>query len=160
MAPGRPVAAIVGSRELADHAEKLRGFAEAAGELGLPLAGVGQSHDDPLRSYPLAESLLDEHPGLGGLYIGTDNGAEVCRCVWERGLAGKLAVVATGTFAEIREYLRKKVVQLTFFQNMPRQGATVVEVLARHLLDGRAPPPIIRIAPDIVAESNLDLYGP
>ena len=36
----------------------------------------------------------------------------------------------------------------------------VVEVLARHLLDGRVPPPLIRIPPDIVAEGNLDLYGP
>ena len=160
MARGKPAAVIVGSRNLADHAEKLRGFEEAAGELGLPLAEVCQSHDDPATSYRLAERLLDEHPGLGGLYIGTDNGAEVCRCVWERGLTGKLAVVATGTFPEIREYLRKKVVQFTFFQNMPRQGAMVVEVLARHLLDGRVPPPLIRIPPDIVAEGNLDLYGP
>ena len=98
MARGKPAAVIVGSRNLADHAEKLRGFEEAAGELGLPLAEVCQSHDDPATSYRLAERLLDEHPGLGGLYIGTDNGAEVCRCVWERGLTGKLAVVATGTF--------------------------------------------------------------
>ncbi len=160
MARGKPVAVIVGSRELADHAEKVRGFTEAAGTLGLPVADVIQSHDDPATSYRLAERLLDEHPALGGLYIGTDNGAEVCRCVLQRGLAGTVAVVATGTFPEIREYLRKKVVQMTFFQNMPRQGATVVEVLARHLLDGRVPPPLIRIPPDIVAESNLDLYGP
>ena len=159
-ARGKPAAVIVGSLALADHAEKLRGFEEAAGELGLPLAEVCQSHDDPALSYPLARRLLDEHPGLGGLYIGTDNGAEVCRCVWDRGLAGKVAVVATGTFPEIREYLRKKVVQFTFFQNMPRQGTTVVEVLARHLLDGRVPPPLIRIPPDIVAGGNLDLYGP
>ncbi len=158
LAPGRPLAVIVGSRDVADHAEKVRGFAAEADELGLPLAGVYQSDDDPALSYPLTGRLLAEHPDVGGLYIGTDNGAEVCRCVWELGLAGKVAVVATGTFPEIGEYLRRKVVQLTFFQNMPKQGATVVEVLARHLLDGRMPPPLIRIPPSIVAEGNLELY--
>ena len=40
IAPGRPLAVIVGSRELADHAEKVRGFEAEAEELGLPLAGV------------------------------------------------------------------------------------------------------------------------
>ena len=158
IAPGRPLAVIVGSRELADHAEKVRGFEAEAEELGLPLAGVYQSQDDPALTYPLTRRLLAEHPELGGLYIGTDNGAEVCRCLWESGLGGKVAVVATGTFPEIGDYLRKKVVQFTFFQNMPKQGATVVEVLARHLLDGRVPPPLIRIPPCIVAESNLELY--
>ncbi len=158
IAPGRPLAAIVGSLELADHAEKVGGFEAEAAELGLPLAGVYQSQDDPALTYPLTRRLLAEHPDLGGLYIGTDNGAEVCRCLWESGLGGKVAVVATGTFPEIGDYLRKKVVQFTFFQNMPKQGATVVEVLARHLLDGRVPPPLIRIPPCIVAESNLELY--
>ena len=58
-----------------------------------------------------------------------------------------MAVAATVTFPEIGDYLRKKVVQFTFFQNMPKQVAIVVEVLARHLLDGRVPPPLIRIPP-------------
>ena len=83
--PGRPVAAIVGSLDVADHAEKVRGFQEAAGELGQPVAGVFESHDFPALTYPLAKRLLTDEPGVGGLYIGTDNGAEVCRCVWSAG---------------------------------------------------------------------------
>jgi LacI family transcriptional regulator len=152
----RPVALFVGDVRILDHSDKVEGFAAESARAGLSFAGVYEHHDDPARGYPTLRRALAEHPDLGGIYIATDNTEGICRCIRERGLAGKLKAVATSVAPEVRAALEDGVVQFTLFQRMEEQGRLVVEALYRYLAEKLIPPKEILLPPQIVIRANVD----
>ena len=67
------VVIFVGNKDNADHKAKIAGFAEAAGELGLHVIGVYETHDDDVISGQLFQRIVSETDALGGIYIATAN---------------------------------------------------------------------------------------
>ena len=89
--------------------------------------------------------------------IGTENAAGICRCLQEKGLAGKVKVVATGDSEDVRNMMRAGAVQARVYQNQILQGRRAVGILAQFLENGDRPPPEVLIPPDVILRSNLDL---
>ncbi|MFH1264897.1 MAG: LacI family DNA-binding transcriptional regulator, partial [Planctomycetota bacterium] len=99
--PG-PVAVMIGDRQVVDHDEKLRGFQTEAARRGLAIAQVYEHQDDPKLGYAMTRRLFREHPEVGGLYVATDNFGGILRGLKRESCAGRVKVVATGVFPEIR----------------------------------------------------------
>jgi LacI family transcriptional regulator len=155
---GKPAAILVGSRAIVDHRDKLTGFTAEALRSNMPVSGVYETHDDPALAHRVTRQLFADHPDVGGLYIGTDNGVGPCRFLIEEGHAGKVSVVATNAFAEMRDFLLQNVVQFTLYQNMIAQGKQAIRVLYRFLTEGVQPDPQVLVAPLIVTRNSLDLW--
>lgn len=159
MITGRsPCALLVGNRALLDHREKIEGFSWEAAHFGIPVAGIAETHDDPAKAYPAIEQLLAEHPEVSGIYIATDNYEGVCRYLVEKGLVGKIKVIATGVFPEMKGLLNSGVVQAAVYQNMARQGQIALEILYQYLTDQPTVPGEILVEPRLVLRNNVDLW--
>ncbi len=153
--PGRPVGVFIGERIHPDHARKLTGFAEAAGEFGLGPVEIGETLDEAERAYPVVRELFARRPEIAGIYIGTENAAGICRYLAESGLAGRVKVVGTGLSEPIRHGLEAGLVQVSLHQHQRLQGRRAVEVLFRFLETGARPTPEVLIAPSVVLRGNL-----
>jgi LacI family transcriptional regulator len=153
-----PVAVLIGIRDHPDHKRKVEGFTGEAELSGRQVASVYEQMDDPSLSYPVTERIFSEHPGVQGLYIATDNSEGSCRYLVEHNLAGRVSVVGTGVFSQIRSMVEQGVVQFTLFQNMNCQGRLAVRSLYRYLSEHIEPPTESLVPPAVVMRSNLDLW--
>jgi LacI family transcriptional regulator len=154
---GAPVAVTVGSLLVRDHAEKVSGFKAVAARSGLPLAGVYETQDDPAKAYPATRKIFEEHPEVRGVYIATDNSAGTCKYVREHALAGKVKLIATGIFPEVRSNLESGVIHISLFQQMREQGRLAARALYAHLAEHVSPPKEILVPPLIALRNNIDL---
>jgi ABC-type sugar transport system substrate-binding protein len=100
--------------------------------------------------------MFDEHPGLAGIFIATDNCAGTCRYVREHGLTGKAKIVATGIFPGVRKELEAGVVQFSLFQRMHEQGRLAARSLYEFLAERVQPPDEILVAPLVALRNNIE----
>ena len=154
-----PVAIITGDLSTVDHAEKLRGFRSMVKKLesGLSLATVAEAHDDEREAYRQTREILAQNPGLKGIYVSTANSLPVVEALTDLGLAGKIPLITTDLFAEMVPLIRNGKIAAAIYQRPQTQGRLVFSALYRYLVEGSAPPPVIRLAPQIVLRSNVDL---
>ena len=124
-----PVAVMIGSRTVVDHAEKLRGFQSEAERRGLAIAAVCQHQDDPKLAYRQTRLLLREQPSLRGIYVATDNFSGIARALGEAKPDGRVKVVATGVFAEVQAAMEEGLVHFALDQRMAEQGEMAVQQL-------------------------------
>ena len=154
-----PVAVLIGNRRVVDHEEKLRGFEAEAARRGLAIAAVCEHQDDLQQSYLLTRRLLAEHPDLAGLYVATDNFSGIFRALREHGPTGRLKVVATGLFPEIRAAMDAGLVHFALDQRMTEQAELAVhhlhELLSLHPLDKSK----ILVPPRIAIRGNIELLA-
>jgi len=161
MAPGHSVAVFIGRKGLLDHDLKIDGFRSWLGQSKIKLAGIGETFDDPAKSYPVARDLFRQYPGIGGIYIGTENAAGICRYLVESGLAGKVRVVATGVSDDVLHGLQTGVIHCSINQNQPLQGRRAAGILYDYLELGRMPKsPEILITPELILRSTADVRNP
>ena len=156
--PG-PVAVMIGNRQVVDHDEKLRGFQAEAARRGLEIAAFYEHQDDLQQSYKLTRRLFEEHPEVKGLYVATDNFGGIFRSLREHGPTGRLKVVATGLFPEIREAMDADMVHFALDQRMAEQAELAVhqlhELLSLHPLEKNK----ILVPPRIAVRGNIDLLA-
>jgi LacI family transcriptional regulator len=154
--PG-PVAVMIGNRQVVDHDEKLRGFQAEAARCGMAIAEVYEHQDDPKLGYALTRRLFREHPEVGGLYVATDNFSGIFRGLKEHGPVGRVRVVTTGVFPEIRSAMDQGLIHFSLDQRMAEQG----ELCVHHLHDLLSFRPCgsqkILVPPRIAVRGNLDL---
>lgn len=159
MTGGQPIAILHGKHAILDHEEKVDGVRAVADREQFPLVGAFETLSDPEIAYHMTRRLFEENTTtIGGIYIAVDNAAPgVCRFLQEAGLAGKVHVVATGVFSEIRDWMASGFIQMTLYQNMVEQGRMAVSTLYRYLTDQVTPPMEVLIPPQIAVRSNIDL---
>ncbi len=154
--PG-PVALMIGNRRVVDHDEKLRGFEAEAAKRGMEIAAVYEHEDDPKLGHAMTRRLFREHPEVGSLYVATDNFSGIFRGLKQQRCAGRVKVVTTGVFPEIRDAMDRDLVQFTLDQRMAEQG----ELAVRHLHDILSLHPLetkrILVPPRIVVHGNIEL---
>jgi LacI family transcriptional regulator len=154
------IAIITGDLSTVDHAEKLRGFRSIAKTLGsgLSIASVAEAHDSEREAYRQTCAILDQNADLKGIYVSTANCMPVLRAVEDRGRARRITIVTTDLFPQLVSYLRSGVVAATMYQRPLSQGRLAFLCLYQFLTEGTAPPPRIKLAPQIIMRSNLDLF--
>jgi LacI family transcriptional regulator len=153
--PG-PAAVMIGSRETVDHDEKLRGFQAEAAERGLAIAGFYEHEDDPKLGYTLTRRLFREHPEVRGLYVATDNFCGILQGLKQHGCAGRVKVVATGVFPEVRAAMDEDLVHFSLDQCMAEQGELAVQHLHDVLSHHRVETQKILVPPRIAVRGNID----
>jgi LacI family transcriptional regulator len=153
--PG-PVAVMIGNRQVVDHDEKLRGFQAEAARRGLAIAEVYEHEDDPKLGYAMTCRLFREHPEVGGLYVATDNFGGILRGLKQHGSAGRVKVVATGVFPEVRAAMDRDLVHFSLDQRMAEQGELAVQYLHDVLSHHRVEMQKILVPPRIAVRGTID----
>ncbi len=156
LVPGKPVAAVTANRQKTVHRDTITGFYQYADAAGMNVAGVFEHHDNPQTAYRLLDSILETHPDIGGVYLGSANSATFCARTVELGMSSRLKIVASDVFEELTRYLKQDVVQATIFQNPFNQGRLAVRYLYEYLAQGCRFEPNILLMPRLVIKSNID----
>lgn len=151
-----PAAVLIGSRQVVDHEEKLRGFEEEAERRHLRVAAVCEHEDKPKLAYRMTRNLLRAHPDLCGLYVATDNFEGVARALVEEEVLGRVKVVATGLFPEIQAAMDAGMVHFTLDQRMVEQGEMAVQQLHELLSQHPLPSDKILLPPRIAVRGNVE----
>jgi LacI family transcriptional regulator len=156
------VAVITGDLSTADHSEKLRGFERSLSLYGGPqkVCAVIETHDKERIAYRCAKELLEREPALRAIYVNTANSMGVIRAAEETDPDQRVLLITTDLFPEIVPALRSGRILATIHQQPQMQGRLAFEALYRYLSEGLCPPARIRLNPQIIMRSNVDLLLP
>lgn len=147
-----------GEPQYSIHTEMVDGFKEQLAITPLKLAGVYAHYDDPRLAYEETMKILDECPTLGGIYVNSFNSLGVIRAVVERRLSGKICLITSDMYPELRTYMQEGVVSASLFQNQYQQGKKALRLLYHSIADGIKAPDTTMIEPQIILRSNLELF--
>ena len=155
----RPVLiASGGEPKYSIHTEMIEGFMEQLSLTPLQMVGVYNHYDDPHLAYQETVHMLDQYPNLGGIYVNTFNSLGVVKAVVERGLGGRICLVTSDIYQELTEYLQAGIVAASIFQNQYQQGKKALRMLYDSIADGISMPDTTMIEPQIILQSNLELF--
>jgi len=154
----KQVAIFTGNKDIGVHRQNIEGFREQMKSNPLELAAVYENYDSPDIAWYTAEKMLDDYPNIGGIYIATSNSISICQKIIEKGLAGKVKIVASDVFPKMIKYIREGVVQATIFQEPFNIGRLAFQYLYEHIANHKEYQREILLRPQIVLSSNLDLY--
>ena len=154
------VSILTGDLPTFDHSEKVRGFKKSIDSLSgsLTISSVVETHDDEAEAYDAARELLTHDHSLKAIYVSTANSIRVIQALEELDPELRVALVTTDLFSQLVPHLKSGRVLATIDQRPEAQGRVAFEALHHFLVDGRCPPPRIKLNPHIVMRSNLELF--
>jgi len=154
------VAIVVGMLSAEDHRQKADGFTQALPKYSkdLEIVDVLEGHEDEIESFQKTSELLARFPDLAGLYVNTVNCLPVCQALVERGLAGRVKLVATDLFPEMATHLERGTITASIYQHPFRQAQIAVRVLADYLTNKTELPPCVHLSPGVIMASNFHLF--
>lgn len=135
-----------------------RGFRQQIREMPLNLFRVCYNIDNGEVAYASTCQLLDDCPELGAIYVNSFNSSGVIRAVRERGMAGKILMITSDISDELRTCIQEGVVTATIFQNQYEQGKRGLHMIYQALANNEPVCGNIMIDPQIIMNSNLDLF--
>ena len=156
LAPGRKVATVTANRQKTVHRDTITGFYQFADAAGMDVVGVYEHHDNPQTAYRLVDRILEAHPDIGGVYLGSANSITFCRRLVELDVTDRIKIVASDVFAELTQYLKQDVVQAIIFQHPFNQGRLAIRYLYEYLVQGRRFEQNVLLMPQLVVKSNID----
>jgi len=118
---------------------------------------VYYTEDMPELAEKYAVEMLAEND-TDGIYITSANSIPVIEKIISSGKSGKIKIVASDVFPKLNEYIRNGTVLATIFQNPQRQAKIAVMNLYSNLVEKQKIPEILTITPQIVMNSNMDIY--
>jgi LacI family transcriptional regulator len=151
---------VTGLLSASDHAGKLAGFRDTLETMfpQMKVVGTIEAHDDPQEAGQKTMQALANHPSLSGIYVSTANSIPVVEAVDELGLGGKVTIITTDLFPALVPFIHSGKVVATIHQRPYEQGQIAFTTLNRFVVEGRQPTPHIKLAPEIVIKSNLDIF--
>lgn len=153
------VAIFTGYKEVGVHAEVIEGFFDESNRKKLNIIGIFENHDDPLLAYNTTQVVLRENPQIEGIYINTANSSAVCKKIKEMGLAGKIKVVASDIFPELKSFMMDDTIHASIFQDSFNQGRLALKFLYQHIAEATPVEKNILIKPQIILKSNVDSFS-
>lgn len=119
-----------------------------------PLASV-EGHDDRERTARVTAACLDAHPDIVGLYCVGAGTSGVTRVLAERGLAGRIVVIAHELTPHTRAALTDGILDVVITQNTGHLVRSATRVLRAQCDGTEVIPSQERIRIDIVLRENL-----
>jgi LacI family transcriptional regulator len=149
-----------GNQITIDHADKVKGFRDCAKSMfpAMRVAGVVEDHESEEESYKKCKEALVSDTTIKGIYATTANSVPILRVLEELRLAGKVKLVATDLFPEIVSAMRSGTVAAIVYQKPFDQGRMAFQTIYRFLVENVCPRARIRLLPDIVLRSSLELF--
>lgn len=153
LSDGKPqeIAIVAGSFMILGHYQRVQGFRERA-KAEFPsfrIVAEAENNDNDLLSYIATKTILNQHPGLSGLFFGAAGIEGGLRAVEEAGMLKKLRVVTVDMIDVVKRQLLAGNVTATICQEPYKQGFEAVRVLFDYLLAGKKP------AGDIYTETQI-----
>jgi LacI family transcriptional regulator len=154
------VVVVTGLLRTLDHAGKLEGFQQAIRDMWpqLEIGAVLQTHDDEAEAYDKCRKLLARHPEVSGIYVSTANSLPVMRAIDDQRLGNHISVITTDLFAALVPLIESGRIAATIHQRAWTQGRIAFQTIHRLVVEGIAPPPHVRLSPNIVMKSNVKLF--
>ena len=157
--PSRPVyIASGGDSQYSIHNETIHGFMKQLDITPIDQVRIYEHFDDPTLAYTETMRILDECPDIGGIYVNSFNSLGIIRAVMQRGLAGKICLITSDIYSELRQFIRDGVVSASLFQNQYHQGKTGLRLLYHSIADNQTIQDTIMVEPQIILRSNVDLF--
>ena len=159
IAPQSKVAIITGMLDTEEHRLKVEAFqrrfpVENGGSTLPPIEG----HEEPAEVYAKTRRLLIQNKNLAGIYVSTVNCVPVCQAVEERGLSGKVKIVATDLFPDLAPFFERGTLSASIYQNPYRQGQLAVRSIVDHFLNNVEFPVHHHLSPVIAMRANLGMF--
>ena len=153
------VAMFTNSRVASIHMATCKGFEDYIRNSGLEMCGVYEHLDKPLLAEQAAARLLNEHPDIDGIYIGTANSMPICRYIEKAGAADRIRIVASDLFEDLSLMMDRGTVDATIFQNPYMVGKKMIKTMYELIAEGRElETKQFLLDPQIVLNSNKHLY--
>jgi ABC-type sugar transport system, periplasmic component len=152
------IAIFTGYQGAGIHPEVIEGFYDGCKSKALNIIGIYENHDDPELAYYTTGKVLDEHPELEGIYICSANSVTVCKRLKEKGYAGRIKVVASDIFPELKDYMMEDVIHASIFQDPFNQGRLALKYMYQHIAEGKLFDKDILIKPQIILKSNIETF--
>jgi LacI family transcriptional regulator len=158
--PGSRVAVITGMLHTEGHRKKTESFLHAYPRFcsGGVVAEVVEAHEDEEEAFQKCFALLERHGSLAGVYVNTVNCLPVCRAVGALGMAGRLRLVTTDLFGEMRPYFEKGTISASMYGRPHVQGEMAMRLAVDYVVHGVALPKAHYLAPQVVMRSTFHLY--
>jgi|SRR5579871_506983 len=158
--PGSPVAIVTGMLRIEDHRRKTESFRSAFPRFcsGGSVDELIEAHDDEDEAFQKSFALLERRRELAGLYINTANTLPVCRAIGATGLAGRIKLITTDLFWEMRPYFEKGTISACVYSRPFVQGELAMRMAIDHVLHGAPLPKSHLLAPQLVMRSTFHLF--
>jgi LacI family transcriptional regulator len=117
-----------------------------------------EAHDDEREAYRKCREVLASAPDAAGVYVSTANSLPVMKALDDRGLSGRVTVIATDLFPALATFIESGNVAASIYQRPWVQGQIAFQAIYKFLVEGVRPPSVIRLSPHIVMKSNLKLF--
>ncbi len=154
------VAVITGMLATEEHQRKADGF-RSAFTRDCPdrsVVAVIEGHESEKESYRKTSALLARHPNLRGIYVSTVNCLPVCRALRDRGLAGKIRLIATDLFQEMIPELENGTIDASIYQDPYLQGQMAIRSLLDHFINGTPIRSTCYLNPAVILRTNVNLF--
>lgn len=126
-------AVFTGSLEADVHREKTYAFNQRTAALGGRIVSAYETNDDEAIAYRKVCELFEEYPDTNCIFINTSTSKAICRYIDENRLADEVTVVGTDVYDELREYMKRGIMQATIYQNQKKVGRLAVRCAYEYL---------------------------
>lgn len=152
------VAVFTSYKDIRPHVEVIDGFIEGCKQYPLKIVDIFENHDDPELAYYSTEKLLEQFPDVEGIYVCTANSSGVCKKIKEKGYGGKIKIVTSDMFPELKQYMMEDIVHASIFQDPVNQGRYAVKYMFEYITEGKKFDGRILFKPQVIFKSIVDLY--
>lgn len=122
---------------------------------------TAESKSDMLKAISRWEEIFTTYPDINVLYCtGAETGPAAAKVIEEKGLKGKVTVVAIDDIDETLDAIRKGNIYATMAVNFFRYGYESVQILYDYIESGKKPAEIVNAVPPVlVTAKNVDSYA-
>jgi LacI family transcriptional regulator len=154
----RKICHFLGGREAQMLNTLNNAFVEEAEKRGLSIIARYYDDDSVNAVCRNVETMLKDHPDVGGIYVSSAISYAVCNCLVKMNYDRKIRLITSDLLQDIRTHIRNNVVQATIFQDPYKQGRDGFSNLYRMIAEGLKLDNQILVTPLILTKSNIDLY--
>jgi LacI family transcriptional regulator len=160
MPAGSEAVVVTGMLRTEDHRRKTEAFLDAFPRFcpGGTVIDVIEAHEDEDEAFQKSYDLLKRRPALAGLYVNTVNCLPVCRALGAVGLAGKVKLVTTDLFEQMRSYFEKGTISASIYGRPYVQGELAMRLAVDYAVHGSPLPKHHSLAPQVVMRSTFHLF--
>lgn len=154
---GQRIAILTGGSGIHIHQLNMAGFMKEAESDHFAVVDVYEHQDCPELVRQQLAAIFDHAPSYQGLYITSASSIIACPILMKLNQARSMTVVTTDLFYQTKQPLEERIITATIFQNPFLQGRKAVKSIYNYL-QNRTEQGVVRIPPQIVMRSNVELY--
>ena len=133
-------------------------FMEEAAQRNLQIIDSFYDDDSREKAYENVDTMLENDPDVGGVYINSAISFAVCNRLLELEKAHTMRIVTSDLLPDIITHLKSGIIQATIYQDPFLQGRLGFLNLYKIIAEGASIDNQIYVTPLILTKSNIDLY--